>query len=239
VAQEDDLATIANRIWRPLDLVLGYLGDSLRDEYDRCAIKGIDPEEDPCTFAANVRKDVYDEMKPHLPQRPSRAPMSPLHLDLGPYQLKVLHADNGTVPRARTKARKAFYRRNELGIVSMNLVLDHPLIELAEEITLVEDGSLVLVWDNLGPDLTRADLYRPPLTNFPGKHLDLLTNTVIEVEPDIDVRLDNADSWNTQAATGTDDATSTHHAADASVDDEDRPAGDEPAKAGTDDPGVR
>ena len=151
MTQEDDLATIANRIWRPLDLLLGYLADALRDEYDRCAAKEIDPEEDPCTFAANVRKDVYDKMKPHLPQRPGRAPMSPLHLDLGPYQLKVLHAEDGSVPRPRTNARKAFYRRNELGIMSMNVLFDHPLIELAEEITEIEDGSLVLVWDNVGP----------------------------------------------------------------------------------------
>ena len=204
---EDDLAAIANRIWRPLDLLLEYLADGLREEYESCLAKGVDPAEDACVFAGTVRRNVYGKMKPHLPPQSSRAPMSPLHFDLGPYQLKVLHAEEGTVPRPRTAARRAFYRKNELCIMSMNIVLDHPLVQIEEEISEVEDGSLVLIWDNDGPELIQAHLYRPPLAGFPGRHLDLLTNTVVEVEQDFeDVRRDDSDTGTGRAATGTDNA---------------------------------
>ena len=211
---EDDLVAIANRIWQPLDLLLDFLTDALRVEYDKCVADGLDPAEDPCTFAGTIRRNVNDKIKPHLPQQRGRAPMSPLYLDLGPYQLRILHAENGTVPRPRTAARRQYYRRNELGIRSMNL-LDHPLVEIEEGISEIEDGSLVLVWDNDGAEVTQADLYRPPLTDFPGRHLDLLTNTVVEVEADFDVRLDDSgtdiggaatDADDASAATGTDDA---------------------------------
>jgi len=205
VINEDDLVAIANRIWRPLDLLLDFLADALRVEHDRCIADGLDPEEDPSTFAGTVRRNVYDKVKPHLPPQPGRAPMSPLYLDLGPYQLRVLHAENGTVPRPRTAARRQYYRRNELGILSMNL-LDHPLVEIEDGISEVEDGSLVLVWDNDGAELTQADLYRPPLADFPGRHLDLLTNTVVEVEADFDVRLEGTGTGIGAAATGTDNA---------------------------------
>lgn len=204
---EDDLLAIANRIWRLLDLLLEHLADGLREEYENCLAKDVDPEEDACTFAGTVRRNVYSKMKPHLPPQSSRAPMSPLHFDLGPYQLKVLHAEEGTVPRPRTLARRAFYRRNELGIMSMNVVLDHPLMQIEEEISEVKDGSLVLVWDNDGPELIQAHLYRPPLVGFPGKHLDLLTGTVVEVEPDFQVdRRDESHNGTRGVATGTDDA---------------------------------
>lgn len=202
---EDDLVAIANRIWRPLDLLLEYLADALRAEYDKCIADGLDPEEDPCTFAGTIRRNVYDKIKPHLPSQPGRAPMSPLYLDLGPYQLRVLHAENGTVPRPRTTARRRYYGRNELGILSMNL-MDHPLVEIEEGISEIEDGSLVLIWDNDGAELTQADLYRPPLAGFPGKHLNLLTNTVVEVEADFDVRIEDTGTDLRRAATGTDDA---------------------------------
>ena len=218
---EDDLAAIADRIWRPLDLLLDFLADALRTEYDKCIADGLDPEEDPCTFAGTIRRNVYDKIKPHLPPLHGRAPMSPLYLDLGPYQLRVLHAENGTVPRPRTAARRLYYRRNELGILSMNL-LDHPLVEIEEGISEVTDGSLVLVWDNEGAELTQADLYRPPLADFPGRHLDLLTNTVVEVEADFDVRLEDTGTDDAAAATGTDDAdaadTGTSHGGSAADD---------------------
>lgn len=205
--KEDDLVAIANRIWRPLDLLLGYLADGLQEEYEACIAKGIDPAEDACTFAGTVRRSVYDKMRPHLPPQSARAPMSPLHFDLGPYQLKVLHAEEGTVPRPRTVTRRRFYRRNELGIMSMNLLLDHPLVVIEEEVKEIEDGSLVLVWDNDGPELILADLYRPPLADFPGRSLDLLHATAVVVEPDFpDVRRDDTGTGDSRAATGTDDA---------------------------------
>jgi hypothetical protein len=207
VIKEDDLVAIANRIWPPLDLLLGYLADGLREEYEDCIAKGIDPAEDACTFAGTVRRNVYDKMRPHLPPPLARAPMSPLHFDLGPYQLKVLHAEEGTVPRPRTARRRRYYRRNELGIMSMNLLLDHPLVVIEEEVEEIEDGSLVLVWDNDGPELTLADLYRPPLADFPGRSLDLLHATAVVVEPDFPgVRRDDTGAGDGRAATGTDDA---------------------------------
>jgi hypothetical protein len=217
VINEDDLVAIANRIWRPLDLLLEFLADALRAEHDKCIAVGLDPVEDPCTFAGTIRRNVYDKIKPHLPPQPGRAPMSPLYLDLGPYQLRVLHAENGTVPRPRTAARRQYYRRNELGILSMN-ILDHPLIEIEEDISEVKDGSLVLVWDNDGAELTQAHLYRPPLSDFPGRHLDLLTNTVVEVEADFDVRLDDTGTDIGRVATGTYDTTAPDAGTDAGGD---------------------
>lgn len=227
MTQPDDLVEIANRISRPLELLLDYLAEGIDAEHQRCMDEGIDPAADSATFAANVRRRVFERMRPHLPL-PAKAAMSPLHFDLGPYQLKALHADDGCIPRPRTAARKWFYRRNELGIRSMNVALAEVLVEVSDEIDEIEDGSLVLVWDYLGPDLVQADLYRPPLTDFPGSHLNLLADTVIEVEEDFPtVRKDEDTGTDDRAATGTDDA------------DAEDPPDDEPAEPGPGDTASR
>ena len=149
---EEDLETIAGRILQPLDYALRYLGEGIEKECGRCAADGIDPAADPCTFAANVRRYVLHTMRAHLPL-PARAPMSPLHLDLGPYQLKILHADDGVAPSPRTDARREFYRLNELGVLSMNVFpsTGSGLVGISEDVTSVLDASLVLVWDCLAP----------------------------------------------------------------------------------------
>jgi len=202
VDHEEDLETIASRILQPLDYALTYLAEGIEKECGRCAADGIDPAADPCTFAANVRRYVLHAMRAHLPL-PVRAPMSPLHLDLGPYQLKILHADDGDAPSPRTDARREFYRLNELGVMSMNVypATGSSLVVISEDVTEVLDSSLVLVWDYSGAELTQADLYRPPVTGFPGPSFDLLAATETVTEDDFSgVRREGTAT----AATGTD-----------------------------------
>jgi hypothetical protein len=184
VDHEADLETIAGRIIQALDYVIEYLSEGIAKECARCAEDGIDPASDSATFAANVRRHVVNQMRKHLPL-PARAAMSPLHLDLGPYRLKILHADEGGVPHPRTKARKDFYRLNGLGITSMNVIPVGSLVEISEDVTEILDGSLVLIWDYYGTDLTQAEMYRPLLAGFPGPSLDLLTATETITEDDI------------------------------------------------------
>ena len=187
---EDDLETVAGRVWPALELLIDFLAEGIEQEYARCEEEGIDPLSDAATFAATVRRFVFNAMRPHLPL-PSKAPMSPLHIDLGPYQLKVLRAAQGTVPYPRTDARRAFYQINELGILAMNMPVG-PLVEIDEEIDSVEEGSLVLIWYNIGPVLAQAELYRPTLTGFPGPSLDLLATTEVVEDDDFpDVRRDD------------------------------------------------
>jgi hypothetical protein len=203
VTPTDDLETIAARLLRPLDLLLGFLTEAIKKEHDDCEAEGIDPLADVTTFDANVRRWVYGCMRPYLPL-PSRAPMSPLYIDLGPYKLRVLHASQGGVPRPKTKARREYYRCNELGIMSMNVLPPGHLVEIDAEITEIEEGFLILIWSSDGPDLVQADLYRPPLHGFPGKALDLLAATVVVTEEDFpDVRRDDT-GGESSAATGTD-----------------------------------
>ena len=198
---EEDLEEIAARIMPALDLLLKYLAEGIRTIDAREREDGYDPEDDTATFAANVRKYVRAEMRNHLPL-PSRSPMSSLHFDLGPYHLKVLHADDGQCPEASTKTREAFYSANDLAF-SLNVIPPGTLVEIDEEITEVREGSLVLIWDSEGPDLTAAVLYQPSM-KFPGdRKFDLLAETAVETEADFPgVRMGG--STGREAATGTD-----------------------------------
>jgi hypothetical protein len=186
--QDGNLMGIAGRIMPALQLLLSYLEEGIASTEARFRDDGHEPDDDSATFNADVRLHVRTKMRKHLPM-PAKAAMSPVHLPLGPYHVKMLHADDGSLPRPRTESRRLFYAVNDYGIMSLNVTPPDELVEIEDDTTEVQDGSLVLVWDSSGADLVQADLYLTSLSPWPGQKLDLLATTAVESEEDItDIR---------------------------------------------------
>lgn len=189
-----------------LELLLGYLGQGLvmssasddEHQYPRGS--------DTATSNANVRRYVRSRMSNHLPLRP-RAPMSPLHFELGPYTLKVLHAEQGTLPRPRTDKRRMFYAANDHGMFSLNIFAQsNDVVNVDSDEKQLEEGCLVLVWDSAdGRTLTQAELFRVSLAEWPGDRINLLAATVVTLEGDLDEirKSTDADEGREFKATGT------------------------------------
>jgi hypothetical protein len=167
------LEAIARRIAPALNLLLEYLSEAVEKTMTDSVRDGYDSTDDKAHFNGNVRRAVRERLKPHFPTMPKRAVMSPLHLDLGPYQLKVLHAQDGELPRPQTDARRLFYAINTSGLLTFNVYPPDEMISLEEGEDQFAEGALVLIWDSEGTDLTLAALYQPT-PNDAGPHIDLL-----------------------------------------------------------------
>ncbi len=181
---DGNLSEIARRLMPALQLLLDYLQEGIAATDARFREDGHEADDDSATFNANVRLHVRTGMRKHLPLAP-KAAMSPVHLPLGPYQVKMLHAADGSLPRPRTEARRSFYAVNDYGIMSLNVTPPDALVEIEQDTMEIQDGNLVLVWESSGADLTKADLYLASLANWPGEKLDLLAETAVEQEEDI------------------------------------------------------
>jgi hypothetical protein len=171
-------------------------------------------------FNHDVRRHVREQVRPYFPTMSQAAPMSPLHLDLGPYHLKVLHAEDGSLPYPKTAARERFYALNELGLFALNVFPPDQLYVLDDDAESFMEGSLVLIWDSEGPELTQATLIRPSRHGAKDS-LDLLTP--VGVADDLDeIRVEGDADQARQTGTG-DGQPETHTSTDdSSESDEDQ-----------------
>lgn len=208
VDHDKSLPEVAAELERALDLLLTYLSEAIVEAHAADQDSGYAPGSDTATTNANVRRYVRQKMAAHLTLNPV-APMSPLHLPLGPYVLKVLHADQGGLPRPRTEAREAFYRQNDHAQMALNVSLPDSLADIDPAPEQIEEGALALVWDaSYEGELILADLYRMSLTDWPGEVLHLLAETVEIAEEDLRIATPESETGDQgQAATGTDDGT--------------------------------
>jgi hypothetical protein len=195
-----------DEIARSIDAALYVIAELLREAIvvasEDAEAHGYDPADDRSHFNHNVRRHLRENIRPYFPTIPKQAPMSPIHLPLGPHQLKVLHAEDGGLPYPRTAARKAFYERNDLGLVALNVFPPDELYVIDDGVEEVPEGTLVVVWDSEGRDLTQLALIRP--TREGVHNHDLLDHVVAEADLD-EIRSDREESGQGDARTGTDD----------------------------------
>lgn len=181
----EPLESVAAQIEGALDLLVDALRSSVAEVHDDLVGRGLDPAEDASHFSASVRRYTLEVMKPSFPDLIKRNNnMSPIHLILGPHELRMLHARDGELPRPQTEARRAYYEQNDQGILELNVYPPDQMVAIPEDETAVEEATLVLLWDSEGPELTILDLYRPSMTSWPGERLRLFTAP--EAEEDLD-----------------------------------------------------
>lgn len=181
----EPLDSIAEQISEALDVLIDALRENVAEVHDDLVGRGLDPSDDPSHFSASVRRYTLENLKPYFPTIAERNNnMSPVHLILGPHELRMLHAADGSLPRPQTDMRKAYYERNDQGILDLNVYPPDHMVAIGADESAVEEARLVLLWDSTGSDLTMLALCRPSLAQWPGESLTLFTNA--ESEDDLD-----------------------------------------------------
>jgi hypothetical protein len=215
----EPLSEVARRIEPALRLLIDLLRDGVATASAEDAARGYDSSDDKSFFNHAVRRYVREQVRPYFPNMKKSAPMSPIHLHLGPHQLKVLHAEDGGLPSPKTDARKAFYGRNDLGLFSLNVYAPDELYDADDEAQEVPEGSLVLIWDSEGTDLTQATLIRPWKTGNESE--PLLTPVVQEDLDEIGRRRDAGSESGQRTGTGDDDRDPSDGMGDSGTQDDD------------------
>lgn len=196
----DSLPVVAARIATALDFLIEALDAAVESAFADHERQGYDPADDPALVCGMVRRFVRERAKPMFPDLAEQnGNMSPVHLDLGPYKLKMVHARDGDLPPARTETRRQFYAANDSPPLVLNVFPPDGLVIL--DANVVEANTLVLVWDAKDSILSQATLYRPSFADFPGEQMNLLTPMVTADDLDIG----RSDREAERQATGTDD----------------------------------
>ena len=178
------LNVVAERIRPALDLLLDALRDALLDVTTDHETKGYDPADDPSLFNSQVRRAVCERIGPVKDNTKPTSNMSPVRLPLGPYDLRMVHAEDGTPPTPRTEKRKEYYSFNDQCTFALNVFAPDGLVVIEDGVTQVDENTLLLVWDSAGAHLTHAELHRPSLLHR-GDSLGLLKP--VAVEDDIEI----------------------------------------------------
>ena len=176
---------IADQISGGLALIIEALRRAIAKVHGSGVRQGLDPYEDPSLFSHNVRRLVREDMKAHFPNIDRTSPnMSPIHLLLGPHELRLMKSRDGALPPARTDARMAYYAKNDQGTLALNIFPPDDLIEIDDDVDSITEATLVLLWGSKDAELTRVRLCKPSLKDWPGPCTDLLA--ISEAEADLD-----------------------------------------------------
>jgi hypothetical protein len=183
--KKTEVDEIAAQIAGALALVIEALRRSIATVHASNVHKGLDPYEDPSLFSHSVRRLVREDMKTHFPNIDRTSPnMSPIHLLLGPHELRLMKTRDGALPPPRTDARMAYYAKNDQGILALNIFPPDDLIEIEDDLDSITEATLVLLWSSKDAELTRVRLCKPSLKDWPGPCTDLLATS--EAEADFD-----------------------------------------------------
>lgn len=197
------LKVAAEQIEGALGLLIEALAPAIADEHQRQVELGWNPDDDPALHSHLVRKNVRERILASFPDSDrGSANMSPIHLVLGPHQLRMTRANEGALPPPRTEARKAYYRTNDLGLLAMNIYPPDDLVAVDSDVDSIELAHLVLLWDSDGPELTGVQLCRPSMEEWPGASIELLSAP--EAEEDLE-GIQRQESVEGEHRTGTED----------------------------------
>jgi hypothetical protein len=173
------LHVIAGQISGALELLTDLLREAIAQVWSDLEGRGIDPTQDPANFSSNVRLSVREQLRHIMSEElAGNSNMSPVHLVLGPHQIRMLHASKGELPRPATKARTEYYRSNDTPLFELNIYAASDVVDIDPELEAIEEAALVLLWDSERDQLTQLTLCRPSLTSWPGEtyHLTIVTD---------------------------------------------------------------
>ena len=177
MTEHDSIDLIAERITPALTLVLNALVEALPTAIAACEALDYVPSEDRSLLNNLVRRDVRERLKPMFEGLAhGNANMSPVHLPLGPYQARLVHAREGGVPPAASQARIDYYAANDQPSLALNVFPPDSVVVIEEEVEAVNEYTLLLLWDSEGDQLTQFTLARP----FASQRHELLHLLVIE-----------------------------------------------------------
>lgn len=184
MTDHESLDIISGRITPALTLVVDALSDALPTVIATLDNLDWKPDDDPALLNNMVRHDVRERLKPVFEElSKTNANMSPVHLHLGPYQVRLVHAREGAVPPPGSQARSDYYASNDHPSLVLNVFPPDAIVVLEPDQESFSEYALLLLWDSDRERLTQFTLCRP----FGEQRHELLHLLVVEeAERDLD-----------------------------------------------------
>lgn len=145
-----------------LSLVLNALADSLPVAVGALEELHYTPGDDAALLNNLIRREVRERLKPMFESLATGdMNMSPIHFEVGPYEVRLIHARDGGVPPAGSEARKEYYATNDAPTLVLNVFPPDGIIAMENDVVAINEYALLVLWDSEGDRLTQFSLCRP------------------------------------------------------------------------------